>query len=141
IAHHMPADDYWFPGRRGTSGPIRGRAVSDLIRVAKRRAGITDPTLTAHSLRHSFGTHLVEAGVNVRVIQELMLHEDLSSTQLYTGVSQDLKAAGIAMLSATPIPRQSGRRARVGSGKELRYRREDVERWLASTRANVTPEG
>ena len=59
------------------------------MRRAKLRAGIHDPKLTAHSLRHSFGTELVEAGVDIRVIQELMLHEDLSTTQVYTHLTTD----------------------------------------------------
>jgi len=103
LAADMPRDDYWFPGRAGRPGHISGRSVTDLITKAKRRAGITDPRLTPHSLRHSFGTHLIEAGVDVRIVQELMMHESLSTTQIYTGVTEAMKRKGIDSL-----PRISG---------------------------------
>jgi integrase/recombinase XerD len=109
LALTMPADTWWFPGRGGRQGPIRPGSVSDLIADAKHRAGILDPHLTAHSLRHSFGTHLVDEGVDIRVVQELMTHESLSSTQIYTGVSTRLKREGLAALPSMPVPQHSGR--------------------------------
>lgn len=111
LARHMPPDDWWFPARRGVAGHIAGSGVTDLVRRARVRAGILDPKLTAHSLRHSFGTDLVEAGVDIRVVKELMMHEDLSTTQIYTDVSDRLKRAGITALAARELPAQSGRRA------------------------------
>jgi site-specific recombinase XerD len=83
--------------------------VSDLISDAKHRAGIADPDLTAHSLRHSFGTHLVDQGVDIRVVQELMMHDSLSSTQIYTGVNAQLKREGLSHLPAMAVPAHSGR--------------------------------
>jgi integrase/recombinase XerD len=111
LARMMPRDDYWFPARRGKPGHISPSGVSENISDAKHRAGIIDPTLSAHSLRHAFGTHLVDEGVDIRVIQELMMHESLSSTQIYTGVSRSLKAEAIAMLPGREIPTQSGRKS------------------------------
>lgn len=105
----MPTDDYWFPARRGAGGPIRSSSVSDLLSRAKRRAGILDPGLTGHSLRHSFATDLVEGGVDIRVIQSLMGHSSLNSTQIYTAVSRARKDAAILILPPREIPRQSGR--------------------------------
>lgn len=98
LAETMPRDDYWFPARAGQPGHIGGRSVTDLITKAKRRAGITDPRLTPHSLRHSHATHLIEAGVDVRVVQELLMHESLATTQIYTGVTESMKRRGIDML-------------------------------------------
>ena len=72
---------------------------------------VTDPKLTPHSLRHSFGTDLVEAGVDIRVVQELMMHEDLTTTQIYTGVSSRRKREGIELLQRRAIPSTSGRAA------------------------------
>lgn len=108
LAHTMP-DGYWFPSRTTPNHHIRPGSVSDAIREAKLRAGITDPKLTAHSLRHSFGTHLVEAGVDIRIIAELMMHESVATTQIYTGVTAEQKRAGLHSLPSSPIPTRSGR--------------------------------
>lgn len=109
LAATMPADGWWFPARRGSDGHISGHAVTDLITKAKKRAGITDPRLTPHSLRHGFGTDLVEEGVDIRVVQELMMHESLSTTQIYTGVSERRKREGIEALPVRELPSHSGR--------------------------------
>ena len=111
LADQMPADGYWFPARDGGPGHVSGASVTNLITRAKKRAGITDPKLTPHSLRHSFGTDLVEAGVDIRVVQELMMHEDLTTTQIYTGVSSRRKREGIELLQRRAIPSTSGRAA------------------------------
>lgn len=97
LAPDMPSG-YWFPSRGDASKPMRSGSVTETITRAKRRAGITYAKLTPHSLRHSFGTELGEAGVDVRVIQELMLHESIQSTQIYTGVSERRKREGIGAL-------------------------------------------
>lgn len=107
----MPPDGWWFPARDGRGGHVRSSSVTDLITKAKLRAGILDPKLTPHSLRHSFGTDLVEQGVDIRVVQELLTHENLSTTQIYTGVSERLKQDGISTLAARAVPERSGRGA------------------------------
>lgn len=111
VALAMPRDGYWFPARRGHAGHIHSASVSDLLTRAKKRAGIDDEDLTGHSTRHTFGTELVEAGVDIRVIQELMMHESLASTQIYTRVSARKKAEGIRSLRTRSLPTRSGRRA------------------------------
>jgi len=94
----MPADDWWFPARRGAPGHIRSNSVSDLMKRAKQRAGITNERLTGHSLRHSYGTELVRAGVDLRTVQELMRHETLQTTELYTEINDAQMRAGLDRL-------------------------------------------
>lgn len=105
----MMGSGWWFPARGGRQGHIKGQSVSDLLTDARNRAGIVDTKLTGHSLRHSFGTELVRRGVNVRVVQELMRHESLNNTQLYTQVLDEDRRDGLAMLPMRVIPKSSGR--------------------------------
>lgn len=111
VAKQMPRDDYWFPARGGRSGHIHPASVSDQVHDAKVRAGITDPQLTCHSLRHSFGTDLVDAGVDIRVIADLMGHESVATTQIYTAVSAERRRQGLHALEGGVVPDRSGRRA------------------------------
>jgi integrase/recombinase XerD len=110
LARDMPADDWWFPSDQLEQGHIRSGTVTDAVRDAKRRAGITDPTLTAHSLRHAFGTDLVDAGVDIRVIADLMGHESVATTQIYTRVSAERRRDGLNQLHGVVAPSRSGRR-------------------------------
>jgi integrase/recombinase XerD len=78
--------DLLFPGKHGK--PLTTRNVQAIITRASKRAGL-QKHVTPHKLRHSFATHLLEAGTDVRVIQELLGHSNLQTTQIYTHVSQD----------------------------------------------------
>ncbi|MDK2958201.1 MAG: integrase/recombinase XerC [Synergistaceae bacterium] len=74
-----------FPGRRG--GAITVRTVHRIVRRAALKAGVAN--VTPHVLRHSFATHLLEGGASLRVLQELLGHESLLTTQHYLAVGAD----------------------------------------------------
>ena len=72
-----------FRGARG--GPLRGEIVRRAVMKARRALGLGERT-TPHALRHSFATHLLGRGADLRQLQELLGHASLSSTQIYTAV-------------------------------------------------------
>jgi len=72
-----------FVGARG--GPLNPDLVRRSVAAARKRLGLPD-SLTPHALRHSFATHLLARGADLRSLQELLGHASLSSTQIYTAV-------------------------------------------------------
>jgi site-specific recombinase XerD len=74
-----------FPGRNPVE-PLSARQLGRVIRAAAQAAGITK-RVSPHTLRHSFATHLLEQGVDIRVIQTLLGHAKLDTTALYTRVA------------------------------------------------------
>ena len=79
----ISGDSPLFLGAKG--GPLSPDLVRRAVRGARQRLGLPD-SLTPHALRHSFATHLLAGGADLRSLQELLGHASLSSTQIYTGV-------------------------------------------------------
>jgi integrase/recombinase XerD len=96
LAQAYPRQGWWFPTHMPGPGHVTGSRVSQEIRALFRQLGIDQGA--AHRLRHTYGTTLGRAGVPIRVVQELMRHASLSSTERYLGVDEDEKVAAIALL-------------------------------------------
>jgi integrase/recombinase XerD len=72
--------------------PYSNRSLQQVIKQAAARAGILRP-VTLHMLRHSYATHLLEAGTDIRVIQDLLGHASIKTTEIYTHVAQRTRPA------------------------------------------------
>ena len=86
----MRPQTYLFPGTRNgwrADKPLTARVIWEAVRSAARQAGI-DKHVSPHTLRHSYATHLLEAGADLRTIQVLLGHVDLSHTTVYLHLSR-----------------------------------------------------
>jgi len=97
--------DWLFPGRRPDQ-PITRASVQRACRLACQAAGLRK-RVTPHTLRHSFATHLLEAGANIVTIQMLLGHANLKTTSLYLHVSQEHIRATQSPLDSLPDTRSS----------------------------------
>jgi integron integrase len=96
---------FWlFPARQTSLDPetgvkrryhLHGQVYSEAIRRAAKAVGI-EKRVTSHALRHSFATHLLEAGIDLRTIQELLGHEDITTTEIYLHVAMGVSGLGVA---------------------------------------------
>lgn len=93
---------YLFPAHKRSRDPRSGMerrhhvmesGLQKAVKAAAQRAGLAKK-VTCHTLRHSFATHVLEAGTNIRVLQELLGHADVKTTEIYTHVIQR-EAAGL----------------------------------------------
>jgi site-specific recombinase XerD len=104
-----PEERLLFPGRR-PGKPTTTRQLSRLFHEAADAAGIKK-SVTLHALRHSFATHLLEGGTDIRIIQALLGHDKLDTTARYTRVATGLIARIASPLDLLSQPRKKPRKA------------------------------
>ncbi|WP_293785153.1 site-specific integrase [uncultured Aeromicrobium sp.] len=102
---------WWFPQwtanrQSAAGGPILGASVTSIVSAAMKRNGVPG---TCHSLRHWYATQLLREGVDIRVIQELMRHASLATTEQYLHVGDSDRRAAIRLLPNVTRPAGFGR--------------------------------
>jgi integrase/recombinase XerD len=79
-----PASRYLFPSTKGQH--LSRVRLFQLVKALAARAGLDPAAISPHVLRHAFATHLLEGGADLRVLQTLLGHADIATTQIYTHV-------------------------------------------------------
>ena len=80
-----------FPSKSSKMGYLSTRRFSQLLKDLGSKAGLSYLQISPHILRHSFATHMLSGGVDLRTLQELLGHSDISTVQIYTHIVDDAK--------------------------------------------------
>jgi len=102
--------------------PIHGRCINRMLQIVIQKAGLAGQGITPHKLRHTFATHLIRNGVDIRTVQELMGHSELETTAKYLHSDTRTKQVAVGklngLLGSSPEPADMGGGDAGGSSME-----------------------
>ena len=84
-----PADSSWLFPSRSKGGHLTRQRFSQLVKELAQVAGIDPVKVSPHSLRHAFASHLLANGADLRAVQQMLGHADISTTQIYTHIAKE----------------------------------------------------